>query len=72
MKFIAVNGTFLVMLAIALYIRAASESIDQTFLIIQIIEFIFGLTNMVLLGMMIRDGRVLTGKIKRKKIDNEK
>jgi len=63
-KFIAANGVFLTILAITLYLRATRNQIDETFLIIQFIEFGFGLFNMILLGMMIRDGRTLTGKNK--------
>lgn len=66
-KFIALNGIILITLAIVLYQRAVNGKIDDTFLTIQIVEFIFGFTNIVMLGLMIRDGRILTGKTKKKK-----
>lgn len=65
-KFIALNGIILITLAIVLYQRAANGEIDNTFLTIQIVEFVFGFTNIIMLGLMIRDGRILTGKIKKK------
>ena len=66
-KFIAINGMILMVLAVLLYLRASNGQIDNTFLILQFTEFAFGLANMSLLLFMIRDGRILTGKIKNKK-----
>ena len=65
-KFIAINGIILITLALVLYKRAVNGEIDITFLTIQVVEFNFGLTNIIMLGLMIRDGRILTGKIKKK------
>ena len=64
-KFIALNGIILITLAIVLYKRAINGEIDSDFLTIQIVEFVFGLTNIIMLGLMIKDGRILTGKIKK-------
>lgn len=64
MKFIAANAAILVALAFTLYWRAVNNKIDQTFMIIQIIEFTFGLLNAVLLIRMIKDGRILSRKAK--------
>jgi hypothetical protein len=59
MKLIAINAIALILLAITLYYRATHNLIDHTFVTIQIIEFVFGLTNAALLTLMIRDGRLL-------------
>lgn len=64
MKFIAANAAILVALAITLYCRAGNNKIDQTFVILQITEFTFGLLNALFLIQMIRDGRILSGKTK--------
>lgn len=64
-KFIALNGIILITLAIILYQRAINGKIDNTFLTIQIIEFIFGFTNIYMLFLMIKDGRILAGKVKK-------
>lgn len=59
MKLIAINAAVLIGLAFTLYYRAMHNLIDQTFVIIQLVEFVFGLYNAVLLILMIRDGRLL-------------
>ena len=66
-KFIAINGIILMVLAVLLYLRASNGQIDNTFLTLQFTEFAFGLANMSLLLLMIRDGRILTGKTQNKK-----
>jgi hypothetical protein len=63
-KFIAFNGIVLIILAIILYNKVVDGRIDQTFLILQFVEFAFGFANIIMLGLMIKDGRILTGKIK--------
>jgi hypothetical protein len=62
MKLIAANAAILVTLAILLYNRAIGDEIDQTFLVLQIVELAFGLLNVVLLILMIKDGRILNRK----------
>jgi hypothetical protein len=62
MRFIVANAIILVTLAFTLYSRAVNSKIDQTFCIIQIIEFAFGLINAALLILMVSDGRLLSGK----------
>lgn len=59
-KIIAINAVILVILAFLLYNKAINGKINNQFLIIQIAELLFGLTNILLLGLMIRDGRLLT------------
>lgn len=62
MKFIAANGFVLIGLAIYLYYHAVNKPIDQTFLVVQIMELAFGFTNLVLMGLNMRDGFALSGK----------
>jgi hypothetical protein len=63
MKLIAINAIVLIGLAITLCYRAINNLIDRTFVAIQIIEFVFGLSNAILLGLMIRDGKQLSTEI---------
>lgn len=60
MKFIAANGFILIGLAIYLYYHATNEPIDQTFLMVQVVELAFGFTNLMLMGLNIRDGFALS------------
>lgn len=66
MKFVMVNGMILVSLAVFLYYWANYVAIDSTFLFAQIAEFILGLSNLTLLGLNIKTGLQLSGKIKKK------
>ena len=65
MKFVAFNGIILISLAVYLYYRANYNNIDSTFLGVQIIELLFGAINLILLGLNIKGGMQLSGKIKR-------
>lgn len=67
MKFIAADAAILIALAVTLYYRAVKDMIDQTFIVIQIAEFTFGLLNVLFLTLMIRDGRILASDTKIKK-----
>lgn len=67
MKFIAGNGLVLITLATLLYFRVHTGKIDVTFHVLQLAEFIFGATNIVLMGLMIRDGLFLSGRIKNRR-----
>ena len=64
MPFIGLNG-ILVLLpsAIFLDIWAASGNFDTRFYLVQGIELIAGIINLVLMGMNMRDGLKLSGKI---------
>lgn len=62
MKWVAINGIILVLLAVYLYFRATNNQIDQTFLFVQITELVFGTINLTLIGLNIRAGRKLSGK----------
>ena len=56
LRWIAPNGLLLLSLASYLYYKASLGEIDQRFMIAQLLEFAVGLTNISLLGLMIRDG----------------
>ena len=64
MKWIAINGILLIILAILLDQRARSGVFDIAFWTMQVVELVLGFSNLVLLGMMIRDGLILSGTIK--------
>lgn len=64
MPFIAFNGLFvLVPSAIFLASKANADEFDAIFYIIQSVELIAGATNLTLIGLNIRDGLRVTGKI---------
>ena len=65
MKFIMLNGFVLVFLAIYLYYRSHYQEIDNTFFVLQLTEFAFGLTNLTLIGLNARSGMQLSGKLKK-------
>jgi hypothetical protein len=61
MPFIAANGLLiLVPAAIYLQSKAASGSFDTMFYAFQAIELVAGATNLMLMGLNIRDGRAMT------------
>ncbi|WP_420601593.1 hypothetical protein [Flagellimonas sp.] len=64
MKLVMANGIILISLVIFLYYRANHISIDSTFLYAQIAEFVFGLSNLTLIGLNIKSGLQLSGKLK--------
>ena len=70
MKFVTLNGVVLISLAIYLYFRAMNNNIDSTFLCVQIIELLFGAINLTLLGLNIKAGMKLSGRIKRNSAHN--
>lgn len=63
MKFITANGIILISLAIYLYIHANYKTINTSFLIAQITELLFGFTNLTLIGLNIKTGLKLSGKL---------
>lgn len=67
MKFIMFNGFVLVFLAIYLYYRSHYREIDNTFFLLQLTEFAFGLINLTLIGLNARNGMQLSGKLKKLK-----
>lgn len=65
MPFIALNG-LLVLVPSALFLanKAGSNSFDEWFYYVQALELAAGATNLTLMGLNIRDGLMLTKKIK--------
>ncbi|WP_116127300.1 hypothetical protein [Lewinella sp. IMCC34183] len=61
MKVVAFNGCILIGLAIYLYFRAVHYSIDGTFLFFQVLELLFGATNLTLIVLNARAGMKLSG-----------
>ena len=53
-KWIALNGIGLMILAVVLYLRAKNHQIDAT-MALQLMEFCFGIINISILSLMIRD-----------------
>jgi hypothetical protein len=65
MPFIAANGLLvLVPCAIVLNRWAAAGTFDTTFYVVQIIELIAGATNFVLMGLNLRDGLRIAGRLR--------
>jgi len=65
MPIIAANGLLiLVPCAIVLNRWAAAGSVDTTFWIVQAIELLAGATNLTLMGLNIRDGLRLSGRLR--------
>ncbi|MBV7440022.1 hypothetical protein KRX57_01175 [Weeksellaceae bacterium TAE3-ERU29] len=54
-KWIALNGIGLMTLAVLLYLRAKNHQLDTTFMTLQITEFCFGIINISIFSLMIRD-----------------
>jgi len=65
MPFIAANG-LLVLVPCAIFLNrwAAAGSVDATFYVVQAIELIAGPINLILLGLNIRDGLRLAGRLR--------
>jgi len=64
MPFIAINGLVILLpAAIFLNIWAASGMFDTRFYLVQGLELIVGIINLTLMGMNMRDGLKLSGKI---------
>ena len=65
MPFIAANGLLvLVPCAILLNRWAAAGSFDTTFYVVQVVELIAGATNLTLMGLNVRDGLRMTGRLR--------
>jgi len=56
LRWIAPNGVLLLTLASYLWYKANLGEFDSLFVAAQVLEFVVGLTNILLLGLMIRDG----------------
>lgn len=66
MKLIMVNGLLLTAMAVFLYYKAQYHEIDDVFLYAQVAELIIGPVNLALIGMNIRDGLRLSGRINKR------
>ena len=66
MPFIAANGV-LILIPSALFLasKASAGSFDASFYLVQAVELIAGAANIVLLGLNMRDGLRLTGRLGR-------
>ena len=66
MPIIAVNG-LLILVPAAWFLagKAAAGEFDAVFYTVQVIELVAGAANLTMMGMNIRDGLKMTGKIKR-------
>lgn len=69
MPIIALNG-LLILLPSAWFLagKASSGEFDTSFYIVQGIELIAGAVNLTLMGLNIRDGLTMTGKIRRARV----
>jgi len=66
MPFISANGLLVLLpCAIALNLWASAGSFDTRFYIVQAIELIAGAINLVLMGLNVRDGLRLSGRLQR-------
>ncbi|RYE23707.1 MAG: hypothetical protein EOP45_06605 [Sphingobacteriaceae bacterium] len=65
MKIVFVNGLILITLACFLYYRSHYQTIDNIFLTAQLTEFALGLTNLTLIGLNVKSGFQLSGRLKR-------
>lgn len=67
MRFIAANGVLiLVPSAIFLSVKARAGTFDAEFYVVQALELVMGAVNIRLLGLNMRDGLRLTGKLSRR------
>lgn len=66
MPIIALNG-LLILLPAAWFLagKAAAGEFDSTFYTVQVVELIAGAANLTMMGMNIRDGLKMTGRIRR-------
>ena len=63
MKMTMINGIILASLAVFLYYRANYQTIDNVFLYAQVAELFFGLFNLILIGLNIKAGLKLSGRM---------
>jgi len=65
MPVIAINGLVILLpAAIFLESRASAGQFDTTFFIVQTLELVAGATNLLLMGLNIRDGRKMTAHLR--------
>jgi hypothetical protein len=68
MPFIAANG-LLVMIPCAIFLNrwAAAGTFDTTFYVVQALELLVGAVNLSLMGMNVRDGFTMSGRVRASK-----
>lgn len=66
MKLIALNGFLLIMLAASLYLTSRDLRLDITFYLLQGAELLLGGANISLMILSVRDGMLLSGKLKKR------
>jgi hypothetical protein len=67
MKFIAINGFMLIILAALLYFLSRDFRLDASFYLLQGVELLLGGVNISLMMLSIRDGMLLFGSLKRQR-----
>lgn len=72
MKWIMLNGMLLTSLAVFLYYRSNFQTIDAAFFFAQVAELAFGMVNLILIGMNIKAGLRLSGRLNAGKKNREK
>ncbi len=69
MPIIALNGLLiLVPAAVYLQSKAVAASFDMQFYFVQVLELVAGAVNLTLMGLNIRDGLVMTGRLARSQV----
>lgn len=69
MRLVAMNGMLvLAPSAVVLYWKAAGGFFDATFVAVQSIELLAGAAQLVLLGLNVRDGLLLSGRVRMRRV----
>jgi hypothetical protein len=65
MKIIGLNGILLILLALFLFYRIKNHGMDTLFLMAQVVELLLGGINLILIGLNLKAGLELSGKLKK-------
>jgi hypothetical protein len=66
MKLIAINGFMLITLATLLYVLSRDLRLDTAFYLLQGLELLLGAVNISLMVLSVRDGMLLSGRLRKK------
>ncbi len=66
MKLVAINGMLLIILATLLYVLSRDLQLGTTFYLLQGLELLLGGVNISLMILSVRDGMLLSGRLKRR------
>lgn len=66
MKVIAINGMLLIILATLLYVLSRDLQLGMSFYLLQGLELLLGGVNISLMILSVRDGMLLSGRLKRR------